>query len=208
MAISKEPESSGRIDVGMVAVLVLPALFIANGMLHDRRFGLLEGMIIYSHEGGHPLFALLGPFMGSAGGTLMQLLVPVAFMVTFYFRGQRLSAAVVSFWLAASFANASVYAQDAIDQELPLIHTGMSASEEIEEFGGTEHDWVNMLDMLHWPVQWAHGISILLYLAGVAVWFAGLGMGLKACGVPLAWPQPGAKPRKKAVRRPTVRRKN
>lgn len=206
MAQWRTRELDSGFDIGKLAVVVLPALWIGAGMLGDRRFGLLDPVITVTHEAGHPIFGVLGAFIGSAGGTLMQMLVPIAFMATFYVRGQKLSAAVVSFWLAASFAHSSVYAQDAIDQELPLIHTGMSASEEMEQFGGTEHDWVNMLDMLNWPLQTAHGISIALYLSGAAVWIAGVALGLKESGVPLAWP--ARKPVRKRARGPAVRRKN
>ncbi len=155
----------------------------------ERNFGLLGTVIFLTHEGGHPLFAILGHFMGAAGGTIMQLLVPVAFIGSFYARGQVASAGVACHWLAASFFGASAYAADAITQELPLIHTGLSAREELEEYGGTEHDWINMLEMLHLQPNSAIAFSWLIWLAACVAWAAGIVVGLRAAGVDVPLPE-------------------
>lgn len=102
--------------------------------------------------------------------TGMQLLMPAAIMAGFYFRQERFSAAVTGLWPSASLRQASVYAQDAIDQEQPLLFSGMSAAEELEAYGETEHDFINMLEILHLPPGLAHGISALLFVGAIATW--------------------------------------
>lgn len=37
------------------------------GMLGDRRFGLLDPVITVTHEAGHPIFGVLGHFIGTVG---------------------------------------------------------------------------------------------------------------------------------------------
>lgn len=139
--------------------------------LPSGNFGLLNGIIVYTHEGGH---LICMPFMPRLitimAGTGMQLLMPAAIMAGFHVRRERFSAAVTGLWLAASLRQASVYAQDAIDQERPLLFSGLSAAEELEQYGETEHDFINMLDILHLPLGLAHGISALLFLGAIATW--------------------------------------
>lgn len=53
----------------------------------------------------------------------------------------------------------------------------------MENFGGTEHDWINMLAMLHLPLGAAHGMAGMLSLAAFAVWGVGLVWGLHIAGL-------------------------
>jgi hypothetical protein len=164
--------------------LVLGLLWVAWG-LPSGNFGLLNGIITYTHEGGH---LLCMPFMPRlitiAAGTGMQLLMPAAITASFYLRQDRFSAAITALWLAASLRQASVYAQDAIDQDRPLLFSGLSAAEELEQYGETEHDFINMLDILHLPLGLAHTISALLFLAAIATLAAALYLGLQATAKP------------------------
>lgn len=181
----KRPKRREPIDKAKLAGLAAASAWLAWCWHADSNFGLVGNFILLTHEGGHPLFGIFGRFLGTAGGTLMQLLVPTAFIVNFFFRGQLLSTSVGFHWLAASLFGCSQYAADAIDQDLPLIHTGMSAREELETYGETEHDWINMLDMLHLPLKAAGPIAALFTLAAFAAWAAGLVLGLRAAGCPL-----------------------
>ena len=166
---------------GALAALAILAVWTFGAMRGEGNFWLLSPVILVTHEAGHPIFAILGPFFRVMGGTLMQLLVPAVFMASLYVRGRQAEAVLASFWLVASLDGVSRYAQDAIDQDLPLIHTGMSAREEIETYGETEHDWINVLDMLHLPVSLAHGISLFAGFCAWALWLAAIVAGLYAC---------------------------
>jgi len=86
------------------------------------------------HEAGHVFFRVLGPEMGVAGGTLMQLLLPAVLAASFLRNDYRPGVQIMLVWLGQSLENASVYAADARARVLPLL-------------GGerVEHDWHQML---------------------------------------------------------------
>lgn len=87
------------------------------------------------HETGHFVFAPLGEFMGFAGGSLFQIMMPAAFVGYFVWKQSYFSAAIVLFWVGQSILNVFVYAQDAVTMLLPLV-------------GGGIHDWNWMLERL------------------------------------------------------------
>jgi hypothetical protein len=115
--------------VAFVAVLLLYGI---SGGLNPDRFWLLNGVDLAFHEFGHMAFAMFGDFIQFAGGTLMQLLIPLAIAAYFYRRGEHFSSAVALFWVAQNFFNIAVYAADARTQALPLV-------------GGGIHDWGYLL---------------------------------------------------------------
>ncbi|HEY9720596.1 MAG TPA: hypothetical protein V6D47_01195 [Oscillatoriaceae cyanobacterium] len=203
------PARRSALDPVMIAKLLFLAIaaWWSASAMHAGSPGLVEGIIIYTHEAGHWIFSFFGRFVTVAGGTINQLLFPLIFIVRFFWRGERYSAGITCFWLALSFADSSQYCQDAIDQSLPLIHTGLSASEELAQYGETEHDWVNMLDMLHLPLSAAHPIAQFLFLLGMVAWLVGVGTAAVASGIPLP-ASPAAllatwrRPRRPARRRP------
>ncbi|MFN6964697.1 MAG: hypothetical protein ACK4S4_13150 [Pyrinomonadaceae bacterium] len=91
------------------------------------------------HETGHLVFRPLGEFMGIAGGTLFQVIVPGVFVGYFAFwQRSAYSAAIVLFWVGQSLLNVWVYAADAVKMQLVLT-SGLTGSE------GGFHDWNYML---------------------------------------------------------------
>lgn len=117
---------------------VLACLYFGDVMIHPDKWRLLDSFNLIVHEAGHPIFAILGEFMGFAGGTLMQLLVPAAFLVSFFRQGQPFSSALMLFWLGQSLVNVSIYAGDAATMDLPLFGAGDRI-----------HDWNWMLGELN-----------------------------------------------------------
>lgn len=97
----------------------------------------LDRVDLVFHEAGHIIFMPFGAFAGVLGGTLMQLIAPAAFAVSFSLRRSYYSAAAVLFWLGQSLFNVSVYARDARARALPLL-TGDEDT----------HDWFNLLSEL------------------------------------------------------------
>lgn len=93
------------------------------------------------HETGHLLFRILGEFMGIAGGSLFQVIVPAVFVGYFWWNEKYYSAAIVLFWVGQSILNVYVYAADAVVMQLVLT-SGFTGSE------GSFHDWNYMLDRL------------------------------------------------------------
>jgi hypothetical protein len=116
-------------------LVVLLALYGALCIATPGTYRLMDGVDLAIHEAGHVFFAPFGEFVGFLGGTLLQLLMPLAFFGHFLYRGDRFSAYVVLWWVAQSLWNVSVYVADARAQALPLV-------------GGGEHDWAYILGRL------------------------------------------------------------
>jgi hypothetical protein len=98
---------------------------------------IFSGIIFGSHELGHLLFAFMGEVMTVAGGSLMQLLVPLGAAAALLHCRDYFGVAAAGCWLSFSLSNLAVYIGDAVAQELPLV--SMSPD-------GAEHDWYWLLD--------------------------------------------------------------
>ncbi len=91
------------------------------------------------HELGHPLFGLFGEFLGIAGGSLFQCLVPV-FAMGMFLRQRDYFAIVAAFaWLGTNLFDVALYAGDARTMSLQLVSPGG---------GDVIHDWSYLLEHL------------------------------------------------------------
>lgn len=90
------------------------------------------------HEAGHIFFRILGEFMGVAGGSLFQVIVPAVFFGYFIYQRKPFSASIVLFWVGQSILDVYVYASDAVVMQLPLL-SGLTGAE------GGFHDWNYLL---------------------------------------------------------------
>lgn len=90
------------------------------------------------HEAGHIFFRILGEFMGIAGGSLFQIIVPIVFFGYFIYHKKPFSASIVLFWVGNNFLDVYVYANDAQMMRLPLL-SGLTGAE------GGFHDWNYLL---------------------------------------------------------------
>lgn len=137
-------------------------------LLHPDRYGVLDSLDLAIHETGHLVFGPFGEFVGFLGGTLMQLIVPLAFSGYFLHRRDRHAASVTLWWVAQNFWNISVYVSDARAQELPLV-------------GGGEHDWAYLLERLDLlPKDVAIGRAV--HLLGVVLYVLSLVGGAATAG--------------------------
>ena len=94
---------------------------------------LLDGVNLLFHEAGHPLFGLFGwEALAILGGTLMQLLVPLLVLGSFWLRREAPGVAAAGIWCFENLLNIARYVADARAQVLPLV-------------GGGEHDWTELL---------------------------------------------------------------
>lgn len=94
----------------------------------DDTFFLLDNVNLPIHETGHIIFSAFGEQVTALGGTLLQLIVPLAFAISFLMRGDRHAASVMTWWVGQNCVNIGHYMADAVVQELLLV-------------GGGEHDW-------------------------------------------------------------------
>ena len=115
--------------LGRIALLAVVSLW-GMGVVFARMTEpptVLHLTVILFHEAGHVFFAPFGEVLRVAGGTLGQLLVPLACAVALHRSGDNFGAAIAAAWLALSLVDASVYAYDAADPVLPLIGGGTGA---------------------------------------------------------------------------------
>jgi hypothetical protein len=118
---------------------ILAALYFLWCAYDPFTWKLLDNVDLAIHEAGHPIFHIFGEFIGIAGGSIMQVLMPLVFFGYFLFRGQYYSASFVLFWVGQSILNVFVYANDAVVMQL-MLTSGMTGSE------GGFHDWNYLLD--------------------------------------------------------------
>lgn len=126
----------------------------------------IDSLDLAIHEAGHLLFAFGGELSTLLGGTVLQLLIPLIFVIALWRQGDRHGASVPLWWLGQNCWNVSVYIKDARTQELPLV-------------GGGEHDWALILGRFGWlPRDQAIGGAV--YLAGLLIFLTSLALGWRA----------------------------
>lgn len=114
--------------IKLVVWLAAYGLFMAHAIMDGDGFLLLDHVNLPFHEAGHIFFTPFGQTMHFWGGTIFQLLVPFALMVSFLLKGETTGFAFCLFWFGENFLYISVYMADARDLSLPLV-------------GGGIHDW-------------------------------------------------------------------
>jgi hypothetical protein len=132
------PVTAMRPDVPRLAfagLLFIYFLWIAYAPGLDS---FLDNVNLPIHETGHFVFRPFGEFMGVAGGSIFQVILPAAFAGYFYRQEKFYSASVVLFWVGQSILNVYVYAADAVAMQLVLT-SGLTGSE------GGFHDWNYLL---------------------------------------------------------------
>jgi hypothetical protein len=120
---------------------------------------LLDSANLAFHEAGHPLFSLLSERLTVYGGTLGQLMFPLAAGISFYRQRATTSVAFAVLWLGENFFNIAVYMADARSQILPLVGNG-------------EHDWTEIFSrwgVLNWDTNIAGMIRLVGWLLVIAV---------------------------------------
>src|SRR5688572_12445647 len=88
----------------------LLSLYFLRIAYDPMRGSFLDIVDLPIHETGHLLFRLFGEFMGIAGGSLFQVILPLVFVGYFVRREQYYSASIVMLWVGQSILNVWVYA--------------------------------------------------------------------------------------------------
>jgi hypothetical protein len=131
---------------------------------------LMDGVFVPIHEGGHLLFRFFGEFLSIAGGTLLQLGVPIALAIYFLFQRQAQGVAFCMFFFFEQFLPIATYMADARAQDLPLLTIGNGDY--------VIHDWnylFSKLGVLPHDIQIAATVRFIgwigmLSVAGWLVW--------------------------------------
>jgi hypothetical protein len=159
-----------RVWYGRLAALALVAVW-GSGVVFSPMTEpptLLHLTVILFHEAGHVLFMPFGEALRVAGGTIGQLLMPLACAVALHRRGDNFGAAVCLAWMAMSLVDASVYAYDAADPLLPLIGGGTG--------NDSFHDFVFLFDR-YGQLGRAHGWAKAMKALGAIALLASLAWG-------------------------------
>ena len=116
------------------AVFCVCVLFFWFYVLNDEDgyLGILDNFNLLIHEAGHLIFLPFGHTLHFLGGSLLQCLIPAAFVISFWRTRQPAGVAFSGLWLGQNFLNVARYISDARDMALPLLGDGL-------------HDWNTLL---------------------------------------------------------------
>lgn len=112
------------------------------------------------------VFSPFGYMMHMLGGSLMQLLIPLAAVIVWY-RRDKLNVHYFLFWLGENMINVSVYVGDAPYRRLQLISSG------------AVHDWFTILGRLG-MLKSAETIASFLFNSGVLIIIGSIAAGIAA----------------------------
>jgi hypothetical protein len=161
-----EPLENDWLPVNRAILICAAAFYFLFLFQAARGSGLLlsiDLVFIPIHEGGHLLFRLFGEFLAVAGGTILQLSVPLMLAAFFIFHRQILGTAFCMFFFFEQFLPVATYMADARAQELPLLTIG--------DGGDVIHDWAYLfgrLGVLDHDMQIAHAVRVLGWLGMIA----------------------------------------
>jgi hypothetical protein len=123
-----EEDWRGVSRAGLAAWLGFYTLFLVHAATNRDGFLLLDHVNLVFHEGGHFFFSWFGHTLTILGGTLGELIVPLAIAVYFYWHRETAGVAFACFWFSENFLYIGTYMADARTLALPLVGSG-------------DHDW-------------------------------------------------------------------
>jgi hypothetical protein len=164
------PQPAGLMARALVlALLAWWTWDLATAPFGAASLGVVDMANLVFHEAGHILFLPFGGFMTSLGGSLTQVLVPLACMATFIWKTRDLfAAAVMAWWAGENLVDLAPYIADARALQMVLLggHTGA----EVEG-----HDWeaiLGALGLMNHDVTLGHACHNLgvLVMIGAIAW--------------------------------------
>lgn len=133
---------------------------------------ILSRVNLVFHEAGHIVFSVLGQFMATLGGSLLQVLIPLICVATFLTRHLNpFGASVTLWWAGQSLIDLAPYINDARAQQMILL--GGVTGRDVPGY----HDWNNILSRLglltsdHLLARLAHLCGSVLIVVAV-IWGA------------------------------------
>jgi hypothetical protein len=146
-----------KINFWKLGLAIFFSWYFFRYAMHPGAGYFIDNANLAIHEAGHFIFSVFGQVIMVAGGSLMQIIVPIIFTWSFISSGQFFSGSLTLFWVGQNIINVSVYAGDAEKMALPLI-TGDPST----------HDWHFLLD--HFGLLSQTGlIASIIYFSGLIV---------------------------------------
>lgn len=156
-----------QFDFWKIGILAVFTVYFLNIASNPAKWSFLDNVNLLTHEAGHFIFMFFGNrFLEIAGGTLVQIFMPAAFILYFYFTDQKFSGNLTMFWLGQNFLSIAVYAGDAVQRALPLLGSDSDG-----------HDWGNMLAFLG-LLSYTDFIAATIHAIGIFFIFAAIVCGL------------------------------
>lgn len=156
------------------ARLVLLAYLAYAGVRHlasDQYRSWFSGITLAFHEMGHLLLSWFGQTLHMLGGSLMQLVVPLAAALYLLLRQRdHFGLAVGAAWLSFSMWELAVYVADASREQLPLV--GYSDN--------PIHDWAWLLTRWHLLNQ-DYLIAAVVRVCATVTWLGAMLLGAWLC---------------------------
>ena len=144
--------------------LAFYALFLLYALNNRTGFLFIDYAFVPIHEGGHLLFGYFGHTLMVAGGTILQLGVPLLLAIYFVFLRQPTGVAFCSFFFFENFLNVATYMADSRRMELQYVTVG--------DPDLAEHDWFTMfsqMGVLEYDTRIAAVVRVLGWLGMIAV---------------------------------------
>ena len=149
---------------GFILLLILTIYFIKNRLSIDNPKGstlfLFHTVNLVFHEAGHILFMPFGIFIMKLGGTLLQCLVPLIFLIYFLKERESFAASTMFWWFGQNFLDISPYVYDAKRLSLPLTSGRTGRADP------NSHDWYWLLNRM--GVR-EHCESIALFIENLGI---------------------------------------
>jgi hypothetical protein len=124
----------------------------------------IDTIDLFIHETGHLVFSIFGKFIYFLGGSLFQIIIPVATVIVFA-RSTLRSTPFTLYWTGQSMANVSIYIGDA-----PYLKLHLISKDAI-------HDWRWLL--IHaGGLEYAEDIAMIVNITGLLTCCIGIGIGL------------------------------
>jgi hypothetical protein len=148
----------------LVAWIIFYGLFLYEAARGSGILLLMDGVFVPIHEGGHLLFRFFGEFLSVAGGTFLQLFVPLTLAAYFLFQRQAQGVGFCLFFFFEQFLPIATYMADARAQDLPLLTIG--------DGDDVIHDWnylFGKLGLLQHDTQIAATVRAIGWMGMLAV---------------------------------------
>ncbi len=124
---------------------------------------IIDTIDLFIHETGHLVFSLFGRFIYFLGGSLFQIIIPVATVIVFAHSTLR-SLPFTLYWTGQSVVNVSIYIGDAPYLKLHLISKAAI------------HDWQWLLNHAG-AIEYAEDIAMIVNITGLSTCCIGIGIG-------------------------------
>jgi hypothetical protein len=142
------------IDKKRFIIAVIASIYFIYYGFSYTEWHFIDNVNLIIHEAGHIVFMFFGDFIQLLGGSFLQIIFPIIFILYFYKNKDYFSSSLLLFWVGQNFINVSVYVSDSIVMQLPLLGGESSL-----------HDWNNILTMMG-LLKYSEKIGFSIYILG------------------------------------------